>query len=135
MICPGLFGFFLNLEMIFDIIKWKIMRIEERMIMKRIIMMIFAVMILFSLKSASSFAEEIAASDYQEIFGSYPDGTTGFIYNDDMLLGDSSYMSGDLCKVAASLSAADPCLLGNCRSTVKRLPINTLAIVRKLCYT
>lgn len=51
----------------------------------------------------AAFAEEAA---FISVEGTYPDGTTGFIYSDDMLLEDSSPMSGDLCKVSASLAAA-----------------------------
>ena len=51
----------------------------------------------------TAFAEEAV---FISVEGTYPDGTTGFIYSDDMLCGNSTEISGDLCKVAASLAAA-----------------------------
>ena len=63
--------------------------------------------LLASLLSVSVLAadEEASDSSFFEINGiAYEDGNTGFVYSDDLLLNNSSEMSGDLCKVSAILS-------------------------------
>ena len=50
--------------------------------------------------------DELAAPEYLEISGRYSDGTTGFVYNDEMMLESSYEMSGDLAKMSVALACA-----------------------------
>lgn len=73
---------------------------------KTLFVLVLVIALSFTLYSSPAYADEIKAIEYTEVAGNYPDGTTGFVYSDDFLLGESSEMSGDLCKIAAALSAA-----------------------------
>ena len=77
------------------------------MVLALFVTIFFSIEIIYPLQSKAE--EEFPSNNmsrYVEVVGSYPEGETGFVYNDNMLLESSYKMSGDLAKVAVALSVA-----------------------------
>ena len=79
--------------------------------MKKLLAILLMGILTTSVFSFSAYAEDSLEPDNSIVFydveGTYPDGETSFVYFDDLLLeGTSSTMSGDLAKVSVALASA-----------------------------